>query len=396
MRLRLIALLCALASTCVLKAQIHFSDSLQISLLTVADGRDAYECFGHTGLRILDLKEGTDVVFHYGVYNYREPNFIWHFVEGKCNYMMGGCYTDAFIDEHRMRQLDVTEQVLSLGPAQSSALTRALLINFRPENRNYRYNFFFDNCATRPFDMLNRWAPIEYDTTWTEPKTLRDMVQEKSGLGNWLDFGISLAVAGRADKQTSFREQMFLPSYLSQAVAHASLDGKPLVARTEVHKFGVQPTDPDADACPLSPLVAGLILLAVALLISLMELQRCKSGLPVGRAIPIASRTLDTIWLLASGVTGCIIWFLNFFSEHPAVDNNLNCLWLLPTNILFIAFIWLKKAKKVRRIYFFIIFAAVIAYIISVCACKQYVHPAFIPLLLTIALRALCGVARRE
>ena len=108
------------------------------------------------------------------------------------------------------------------------------------------------------------------------------------------------------------------------------------------------------------------------------------------------ARSLDSLWLALTGLTGCIIWFLNFCSEHPAVDHNLNCLWLLPTNLLFIAFIWTKKGEKVRRIYFFIIFAAVILYIISVCVSAQYFHPAFVPLVGTLLLRSTANLIRRK
>ncbi len=384
---RILFVLIVLFSVIRTYGQLQFSDSLRISLLTVADGQDAYECFGHTGLRVNDLKKDLDIVFHYGVYNYTEPNFIWHFVEGKCNYSMGACYADDFFYQHKRRQLDITEQTLSLDSAQCSNLVRALIENYAPRNRNYRYNFFFDNCATRPFEMINRWAEVQYDTTWIESKTLRDMIQEKTGKGNWLDFGISLTVAGRADQQTLFKEQMFLPSYLSNAIAHAVVNEHPLVTEVIGHENGsskVKSTDEKTDALSLfSPTILGWFLLVLAILISIQELRGGK---------PTAGRSFDSVWLFATGLAGCIVWFLNFFSEHPAVDNNLNCMWLLPTNLLFLSIIWIKKAKKVRRIYFFIIFAAEITYIISVSTCAQYFHPAFLPMLLTIGTRSACGI----
>jgi hypothetical protein len=100
--------------------------------------------------------------------------------------------------------------------------------------------------------------------------------------------------------------------------------------------------------------------------------------------------------MLATGLTGCIVWFLNFASEHPAVDHNLNCLWLLPTNLLFLPLIWTKKGTKVRRIYFFAIFAAVFLYIISVCVSAQSFHPAFLPWLGVILLRSADHIKSRK
>ena len=48
------------------------------------------------------------------------------------------------------------EQVLNLNAEQREALWQALVVNYQPENRKYLYNFVFDNCATRPFHMINR------------------------------------------------------------------------------------------------------------------------------------------------------------------------------------------------------------------------------------------------
>ena len=328
-------------------AQIHFSDSLQISLLTADPGPNAYDCFGHTGIRILDLKRGQDIVFHYGVYNYSEPNFIWHFVQGKCNYKMGGSYTSDFFDDYKYRRINLTEQVLDLDTAQANRLTQALLINYLPQNRNYRYSYLFDNCATRPFSMLNRWVQVNYDTTWIEPITFRDMIHEMTGRGNWLDFGIAIAVAQRADDQALFAEQMFLPKYLCKAIDHAQTGERPLVKETITHRNRLTKESIESKnklgQGPISPMAAACLLLIIGLGFTIMRFLRSKQ-----KIWQILLRCFDSFWLLATGVTGCIVWFLNFYSEHPAVDHNLNCWWLLPTNLLFIAIIWIKKAEKVR------------------------------------------------
>ena len=375
------------------EAQLHFGDSLRVSLLTVAPGEQAFERFGHTGLRVTDLKTNHDVVFHYGVYDYTEPNFIWHFVEGKCNYRMGANYMRDFLTEHRRRRLDVTEQVLQLDSAQAKTLVNALVENYLPQNRNYRYNFFFDNCATRPFMMLNRCATIEYDTTWVRDMTLRDMLHEKTGIGQWLDFGIALTVAGRADQRASFAEQMFLPDYLSQAIGHAKTNGHAMVSETLSYPFGDGAAF-DTGAWFLRPMPIGCIVFAIGLLLTILaNVHRREEQRHWPR---IWSRIFDTVWLLATGLAGCIVWLLNFLSEHPAVDHNLNCLWLLPTNLLFIAFIWTKRGEKVRRIYFFIIFAAVILYIMSVCVSAQYCHAAFVPLIATVLMRCADHIWNRK
>lgn len=400
----LFIILCSVSET---YAQQLFSDSVEVSILTGEPGVMSFERFGHTAIRIRDLKRpSADLIFHYGVYNYREPYFVLHFIEGICNYKMGAVYTDDFIDEYQRRGLGMTEQVLNLNARQSRNFTDALQNNYRPENRNYRYNFFFDNCATRPFDMLNRYGrdsissdtgfigDIVYDTTWIEPVTLRQMLQQKTGTGNWLDFGIALTLAGRADQTASFREQMFLPDHLRKAYQNATLDGHSLVKETR-RVTDYRPEILEAvqydGIFAMKPFNIAFVLLLVAVALSSWESKR-KNNLGRQYSTSKATRFFDTFWLLATGLTGIIIWFLNFFSEHPAVDNNINCMWLLPTNLFFVAFIWIKNAKKIRRIYFFIIFALAIIYLISASLADQYCHPAFVVLCAMMIVRCLSSI----
>lgn len=381
--LAIIAICLSLTS---LKAQIAFSDSVQISLLTCDMGADSYERFGHTGVRILDLKSGQDLVFHWGVYNFNEPNFVLKFIKGITDYQIGGCYTEDFVEQYRRRGLGMTEQVLDLNQQQASMALGAILENYRPENRKYRYSYLFDNCATRPFDVINGATEyaIAYDTAWVEQKTLRDMLQEKTLKNNWLDLGISLAVAQRSDKIATFKEQMFLPEYLANAYNKASINGHPLVKGNPIRLLETTPEiQAKIDDMPgiLSPNVLFQALLVIVTILVLLEIR---SG---SRSMKILNKTMASLILFGTGVAGLIIWFLNFYSLHPAVDHNVNCLWLLPTNLIFAALIWINSAKKVNRIYFFIIFAAIIAYvIINIGFVHQYFNPAFLPLILAIGI----------
>ncbi len=386
-----IVLLLTALSVLNIKAQMAFSDSLQISLLTASPGARVFERFGHTGLRVHDLKWDSDIVFHYGVYNYTEPHFVLHFIQGICHYKMGAAYTDSFVAGYRRRGLQLTEQTFDLSPDQSQRLARALAENYRPENRNYQYNFFFDNCATRPFDLINASAgPIQYDTAWVQPKTLRDLLKEKTGENNWLDFGISLAIAGRADRQASLREQLFLPDVLSVAFDHANVDEHPFVKGKETitnYRDDIKNSIADNGIFALSPTNSAFYVLLIAVLLTAVETKR-RSAMQASYTISLSARLFDSLWLLASGTAGITIWYLNFFSIHPAVDHNINCMWLLPTNLFFIVFIWIKKAQKIRHIYFFIIFASAIAFVIAQLFVAQYCHPAFVVFIAAILVRS--------
>ena len=384
------------------RAQLEFSDSLRISLLTCSPGPDAYERFGHTGLRIQDQRNPQlDVTFHYGVFSFTTPHFKYRFVKGETDYQLGAQYTRDFIEGYRQRGLGMTEQWLRLDSAQAQDMVRRLLINYLPENRTYRYSYFFDNCATRPYHLINASTgnQLRYDTAWVKDITLRQMVQEKTHRNNWLDFGIALAVAARSDQRASFEEQMFLPEYLSMAVGNAKVEKSTPSNRWHVPFVTESDTlltmHPDIKAKieapdPIAPATVFGIVLLIALVLSAWEWRKRKEAeqkrLPF--KVPLPVNIFDTLLLLATGLTGCVVWFLNFFSLHPAVDSNLNCFWLLPTHVIMSVLIWFKRFNKACRIYFGITFALIIAYVLFDWIIGQYCPPAFLLLLATLLLRS--------
>ncbi len=363
-------------------------DSIHISLLTVSPGPETYERFGHTGIRIYSSTDKTDEVFHYGVFNFNAPHFIYRFVKGETDYQLGLVPTGQFLAAQAYRGLAVTEQTLDLETPQKLEILDRLITNYAPQNRTYRYSYLFDNCATRPFRLIDEATAgaITYRENKAYRPTLRDMLKEKTGRNTWLDFGISLVVTGRADCRASFREQMFLPDYLSAAYAQATIGGndstsaaRPLVSGTRTLVTG----DPDVAAeiayqnLYTSPLFCFWTLFVIVALLSIWQLMS-------GRNF----RIIDTLLLLAAGAAGVLVWFLSLFSEHPAVDENWNCLWLWPTHLIFAFLIWIKKCKKAVDSYFFINFAALLVYLICADFTRQHENAAFIPLIFILGLRA--------
>ena len=62
--------------------------------------------------------------------------------------------TPLFLAEYEQRNSTVWEQDVDLSIIEKRTLINLLLENLKPENRKYRYNFVFDNCATRPRDKI--------------------------------------------------------------------------------------------------------------------------------------------------------------------------------------------------------------------------------------------------
>jgi len=135
--------------------------------------------------------------------------------------------------------------------------------------------------------------------------------------------------------------------------------------------------------------VFGIVLL-VALVLSAWEWRKRKEAEQRRQKakVPVLVNAFDTVLFMAAGLTGCVVWFLNFFSLHPAVDHNLNCFWLLPTHVIVAVLIWFERLRKGCAIYFGITFALIIAYVIFDWIIGQYCPPSFLLLLATLLLRS--------
>ena len=141
------SLLLIISVFCALSLKAQRTDSIRISLLTCASGSEIYSLFGHTAIRYENFTQDIDAVFNYGMFNFNAPNFIFRFALGETDYQLGVTSYERFAEEYDYLGRDVWQQTLNLTQDEKVRLAGLLQENYRPENRVYRYNFFYDNCA---------------------------------------------------------------------------------------------------------------------------------------------------------------------------------------------------------------------------------------------------------
>lgn len=324
------------------------SPAAQISILTCDPGKEVYSMYGHSAIRVNDPMQGLDAVFNYGVFSFETPNFMYRFAKGQTDYLMVVQKFSSFIPEYEQDKRSVYEQVLNLSPEGKEKLFRALLENAKPENREYRYNFFIDNCATRIRDMVEQNGGAKITFTDNHPsESYRDLIKYFHHSFRWIDLGIDLLVGKKAEEPVSAYGQMFLPEYLFNQFANAQIavDGQsqPLVLQTRTL---VEFPNSKLNSDLLWPaIVFGLVFLLVAF-ISVRAWFRKKN-----------TDWLD-YWLFSlTGVAGLIIGWFTLFSEHPAMSPNYNLLWAFPLNLGFVFFRRVKKWRNLSRNYFYLVVA---------------------------------------
>ena len=205
------------------------SSSAKASLLTVGRAdHEIYQNFGHTAIRIKDSILGWDFVYNYGTFDFGEPNFLYNFIKGKLLYFESiDNYAD-FEAMYREENRWIREQSLNLTQEQKQLLFERLTINAREENKYYKYDFLFDNCSTRPRDVLfSLFKKREYKPDADDNATYRQLI-DRNVPNEWLDFGMDLLIGLPTDKKAKYG-RTFLPDELMQLCDSATVDGKPLV-----------------------------------------------------------------------------------------------------------------------------------------------------------------------
>lgn len=314
-----------------LQAAPRLSSGAKVSVLTQEGGKEIYALWGHTAIRIQDDSLGIDDIFNYGLFDFSSPNFVWRFVQGKTDYILGvNSMQDVYV-EAAMRNLNLTEQHLDLTPIEKQHLWDALLVNALPQNRTYRYSFAFDNCATRPANMLERnlQGLLMFNDSAATGGTLRNIIHETTGDFPWLRFGVNIIFGSRFDQPVTFREQFFQPTYLKRALNDAYVvapDGtkRALVGRTDLLLKQDPQLIEEESGLPAPQWIVypfGLIFL----------LFTFRNGLRKGKLSIIP----DLFYFGLSGVAGCIIYFLALVSTHPGMFPNGAMLLFQPLQLLY-------------------------------------------------------------
>ena len=113
---------------------------LTIYLMTMGNGTEIWERFGHNAIRIVDATRGTDSVYNWGTFDFAQPHFLQRFMTGNTLYWMQGDDMPETMARYRYLNRSVWVQELDFTPVERAAVRDFIAWNARPENRYYRYD----------------------------------------------------------------------------------------------------------------------------------------------------------------------------------------------------------------------------------------------------------------
>jgi len=311
--------------------------SLDIALLTFGPGEEVWERFGHNAILVRDRAAGVADLYNYGMFDFDQENFFLNFARGRMTYHMAADNLDDDLPIYRQEGRWIVEQDLNLTPAQRIKLAEFLNWNARPENTQYRYEYFTANCSTRVRDALDTAVDGAIKAQTVAPSrgftyrmdTLRLMRPEPV-----LMLGMDAGLGPFADQRLSYWDESFVPMEFMRHLRDVQVrdeagNEQPLVAR-EIRLADAHLAEP-----PESPpaWIWQALAIGLASALALLGLTRLRTH-AWARAIFAGIAGITTLMLGLGGLALIALWTL---TDHVSAWRNENllllnplCLFLLP------------------------------------------------------------------
>ena len=359
----------------------HISPQTEISVITCDEGDEIYSLFGHSALHFNDPVTQTNVVYNWGMFEFgeNELEFEIKFAKGKLRYYMAEETYENFMWTYQWEHRTVREQILNLTPKQKQALWEEVQWNYRPENRYYKYDFFFDNCSTRIAAIIRKSlgnSLIEKKLPEAGKYTYRQLIDKQVHHSQpWSDFGIDLALGAKIDKKTTSEEMQFLPKYLEKALSLDSIKINntrlPFVKETRLLLKGKNRETQNYEG--ITPTEIAWAILIMSLLIHIFN-------------VPYLLPVFDGVVFFTYGVLGVVVLLLWVATDHQATKLNYNLLWANPIHLIAFIGLFSKKIQEKLSLFYLVMAFYSFAIILFWIAIPQEFHEAFRPLILTLVL----------
>lgn len=321
----LLALLLVLACTLV-QAQ---TPPPRIGVVTMSPGAEYWARFGHNAILVDDAESGR-TLYNYGYFDFEQPGFLTRFLRGRMLYELAALPMEQDLRGYELDGRGVILQWLDLTPEQAWALRDFLVWNALPENKDYRYDYFEQNCSTKVRDALDTALGGALKRQWqgrSHGFTYRSEALRLASTLPWLHLGIHTGLGPFVDRKMSWWDEGYVPERLADALRSATTaDGRPLVLQElELlpQRVALPPTAPPDWRWRF--VGAGL---ALAALVGWLTRTRAARPLRMAGVVLLAP-----LWT-ALGLVGLGLIALWAFTDHAAAWQNENMLLYNPLCLL--------------------------------------------------------------
>lgn len=308
-------------------------EDLVVELITFGPGAPIYEWWGHGAIAIEDTRLHEARLYNFGMFDFAHFS---QFALGRLEFYVEEDNVPYTLRMYAREDRDVTVQILNLSPEAKLAIGQRLSDNVLPQNRNYLYHHYFDNCATRLRDAIDFGigGQLHAEEQGKGRFTLREQTRRFTAVNEPMSALLDFMMNDSIDQAITPWQEAFLPDVLSSEVAQASyLDasGKrvPLVAQTlAYHRSQSRPPVPERPPHDW-PWLLGLGILLGGLAAGFGRLAA--AGKRVGRVLlGLESALLG----LLVGLPGTILLLMWIVTNHEVTFHNENLFLANPLTLL--------------------------------------------------------------
>lgn len=300
--------------------------STEAWLVTFGPGEAYWERFGHNAIWLREPAAGLDHTFNFGFFDFEQEDFLLRFLRGKMMYFSIAQPAVREFELYQQQNRSIRVQKLALQHAEYVRLRDYLLTEIKPENRNYPYDYYLNNCSTRIRDALDLALGGELsDATKNSPSAMnfRDQTRRLTQSQYWYYLGLEIGLGYPVDRPISRWEDMFIPMVVADEVSRLSRSTGAATASLDLQLYAS--SLPEAPAFPtavwLRYLLSGLLLAGLY-------------WLGVRYLSAKWANVCGKIWVLLLGCGGLGLSALWLATDHSVTANNANLLLFNPLLVL--------------------------------------------------------------
>ncbi|MDR2758715.1 MAG: DUF4105 domain-containing protein [Spirochaetaceae bacterium] len=315
------------------KAGRSRGDYLTLKIAVMGPGDELYFWWGHIALIVEDTVSGQSRFYDYGLFSFKSNHFFVNFALGRLLYSCGVSPTDININNYIKTNRDVTIYTLDLPAIQKEAVWSFVEQNVLPENRDYYYHHFKDNCATRIRDIIDLATDGQFKERFIHAPgrfTLRQHVRRHTWFSPFFDWFLNFLMGQDIDTPITVWEEMFLPAEIGNRIQDFRYidpfgEERMLVASTEnLYRAVNRPAVLDKPRRQwIRELFLGIFIAAA--LVFLFWLRKVKPK--TGRVLLGLTQSFLGLFF---GIAGVLLFFMTFFTNHDYTYHNSNFLYVNP------------------------------------------------------------------
>ncbi|WP_432222991.1 DUF4105 domain-containing protein [Flavobacterium sp. TMP13] len=302
---------------------IALTDQAKISVLTCGTGNESYSLFGHTAIRVQDSIHALDVVYNYGAFDFRTPNFVAKFAKGNLQYFaIANSFSD-FLSNYTDEKRSVYEQQLEINSAEKQQIFDNLNHTLLSNERFYTYKFIDKNCTSMVVDLINKSLGSTVIVKKGDLETTYRSVLFPYFEGHFYErLGTSIIFGMKVDEKAT---RIFLPFELKSSLAKTNYKNEKLAGKSEV----LLSFEKEVNTSMWNNWYTYLVILALILVLN--------------------KKAIDFTYLTGMGLLGVFFIVMGFYSDHQELAFNYNVLLFSPIVLILIVFAIFHKRSLVYK-----------------------------------------------